>query len=221
MRPAQPMLDRVTAFNDGLARVLLAIGGAGLVAMTLIVGWQVFARYILNNSPSWSEQLTLLLMIWYAMLAAAAGFQQGFHIRIAAFQTQASASGARSMRLLVEALVMASGVLFIAWGIELATIVRKHVIPSLGLSRAWAYAPLPLVGMCMVLFAGTRLVGEVMRPGWTEEAEQDSADHEPEDDPKVAATLRASRASHDPRKPSGPRDPDRTQGDGPRPRGRR
>lgn len=188
MAAGEAILDRVTAFNERLARVLLAIGGAGLVAMTLIVGWQVFARYVLNDSPSWSEQLTLLLMIWYALLAAAAGFQQGFHIRIAALEMRARPSTARLMRLASEALVVAAGVFFIVWGVELAAIVRTHVIPSLGLSRAWAYAPLPIVGGCMMLFAGTRLAGEWLRPGWTADAAPEGAEHEPEDDPEVLAT---------------------------------
>ena len=37
-------------------RALIAIAAAGLVAMTVIVGWQVIGRYVLGSSPSWTEQ---------------------------------------------------------------------------------------------------------------------------------------------------------------------
>ena len=37
-------LDRLSALTMGLA-------GAALVAMALIQAWQVFARYVLNDSP--------------------------------------------------------------------------------------------------------------------------------------------------------------------------
>ena len=66
-----------------LSRLLIAFGAIGLLAMTAIIGWQVFGRFVLNSSPSWTEQASLILMIWYVMFAAAAGVYEGFHIRIA------------------------------------------------------------------------------------------------------------------------------------------
>ena len=62
---------------------LVRFGALGLVVMTAIVGWQVFGRFVLDSSPSWTEQASLVLMIWYVMFAAAAGVYEGFHIRIA------------------------------------------------------------------------------------------------------------------------------------------
>lgn len=35
-----------------------------LIAMTLIMGIQVFSRYILGVSLSWSEEITRYLFIW-------------------------------------------------------------------------------------------------------------------------------------------------------------
>lgn len=62
-----------------LSRLLIAFGAIGLLAMTAIIGWQVFGRFVLNSSPSWTEQASLILMIWYVMFAAAAGVYEGFH----------------------------------------------------------------------------------------------------------------------------------------------
>ena len=38
-----------------------------LIAMTLIMGIQVFSRYILGVSLSWSEEITRYLFIWSAI----------------------------------------------------------------------------------------------------------------------------------------------------------
>ena len=35
-----------------------------LIAMTLIMGIQIFCRYVLGMSLSWSEELTRYLFIW-------------------------------------------------------------------------------------------------------------------------------------------------------------
>lgn len=171
------MLDRITAFNARLSHAILWLAAAGLVAMTLIIGWQVYARYVLNASPSWSEQTSLLLMTWYAVLAAAAGFNEGFHIRIMALQNSMPEKAARIMRLVAELVVIACGFMMLIWGIELTTIISSHVIPSLGISRSWAYLPLPIAGAAIILFCTTRFVGELLRPGWTAEDPIDSALH--------------------------------------------
>jgi TRAP-type C4-dicarboxylate transport system permease small subunit len=63
-----------------LNRASLYIAGVGMVLMTLIIGWQVFSRYILNDSPSWSEPLSIHLMAWFIMLGAAVGVRESVHL---------------------------------------------------------------------------------------------------------------------------------------------
>lgn len=168
------MFEKLISFNSRLSYVIMWLSAAGLVAMTLIVGWQVFARYVLNASPSWSEQASLILMIWYAILAAAAGFHEGFHIRILAGQNAVPANVARIMRIMIEILVIIGGLMMLIWGLQLVNIISSHVVPSLGISRAWAYLPLPIAGLLIILFSGTRLVGEIIYPGWTLEEQIDT-----------------------------------------------
>jgi hypothetical protein len=37
-----------------VSNLLIKLGAAGLVVMTAIISWQVFGRFVLNSSPSWS-----------------------------------------------------------------------------------------------------------------------------------------------------------------------
>ncbi|MFC4292816.1 TRAP transporter small permease [Sphingorhabdus arenilitoris] len=145
---------------DKISNGLVNIGAAGLVLMTAIIGWQVFGRFILDSSPSWSEQASLLLMIWYALFAAAAGVREGFHIRIALLEDVSSAEAGRRIRLLIHALVALFGAVMLYYGVELAWLVRDHVIPSLGLSRGIAYIPLPVSGLLITIFAIAHLRNE-------------------------------------------------------------
>ena len=48
--------------------------------MTVFVGWQVFGRYVLNDSPSWTEPASLLLMSWFILLGSAVGVREGVHL---------------------------------------------------------------------------------------------------------------------------------------------
>ena len=135
---------------------LIRFGAFGLVAMTVIIGWQVFGRYALQFSPSWTEQASLVLMIWYVMFGAAAGVYEGFHIRIAMLEEKLG-ERATNVRRVVAAIVAVLGLVLFVYGAQLCWLVRANVIPSLGISRSIAYIPLPISGLLMFVFALPRI----------------------------------------------------------------
>lgn len=139
------------------ADALVKLGAIGLLAMTFIVGWQVFGRYVLESSPSWSEQTAMLLMIWYVFLTAAAGVWERFHIRIELLELTFSLVWRRRLRILIHALIFIFGTIFLVYGALLAWDVRDHVIPSLGISRGWAYVVIPFSGLLIALFSLGRI----------------------------------------------------------------
>lgn len=143
------------------ARVLIAAAAAGLVAMAVIVGWQVLGRYVLGASPSWTEQAAQVLMIWFAFLAAAAGIREGFHIRIVTLEEAAPPGIRRLMRLAANLIVGMCGLAMLVLGGELVARTWDHAIPSLGLSRGVAYLGLPIAGGLIILFSLERFLEEL------------------------------------------------------------
>lgn len=133
----------------------------GLWIMTAIIAMQVFARYVLNDSPAWAEQAALLLMIWYVFIAAAAGVREGFHIRIAIFADSLPAKLRHKVVLLGHLVVVAFGAAMAYYGVELAQATWQHVIPTLGISRGYAYAPIAISGLMITAFAIEQLVAEL------------------------------------------------------------
>ena len=74
MSEPRPGLGRAL---DGLASLAMTLAGIALVAMALVQAWQVFARYVLNDSPGWTEPLALLLMSFAVMFGAAVAVRRG------------------------------------------------------------------------------------------------------------------------------------------------
>ena len=56
-----------------------------LAAMTIIMGIQVFSRYILGISLSWSEEITRYLFIWSAFLSVSLCTKKCISIKIDQF----------------------------------------------------------------------------------------------------------------------------------------
>lgn len=154
------MLEMLTRFTHRAAAILLWIAASGLVLMTAIIGWQVFARYVLNASPSWSEQASLFLMIWYASFAAAAGVREGFHIRIVALEEAVGPLWKRRLRFASDTVVGVCGLTLLVWGFELVARTWSFTIPSLGLPRGSAYIALPVAGLLIALFSLERILEE-------------------------------------------------------------
>lgn len=152
------MFARLLGFAS---RTLFVLGGIGLAVMTLIIGWQVFARYVLNASPSWSEQASLVLMIWYVSFAAAAGVREGFHIRITAFADSLPGKWPDRLQFVSHLIVALVGGAMAFWGGELIIRTWDHVIPTLGFSRGFAYLPLPISGSLIALFALEKILGQI------------------------------------------------------------
>ena len=70
----------LSRLNAWLSRISLALAGAGLVAMTVIVFAQVFMRYVVNDSLLWVEPVAILLMSWFIFLGSAVGVHESFHM---------------------------------------------------------------------------------------------------------------------------------------------
>lgn len=153
---------------QAISNWLIRLSSLGLVVMTAIIGWQVFGRYVLAFSPSWTEQASLILMIWYVMFASAAGVYEGFHIRIAMIEERLG-DRAAPVRRLVALVVALLGLVLCVYGAQLCWLVRDNVVPSLGISRSVAYVPMPISGLLMTLFALPRIFSGAAYP----EAEND------------------------------------------------
>lgn len=152
------MGSAASRLSNGVSRFARWFAAGGLLVMTAIVGIQVFARYVLNDSPAWAEQAALLLMIWYVFIAAAAGVREGFHIRISVLVDNLPQALRRPATLVAHAVVVVFGILMAVYGVELARETWQHVIPTLGLSRGWAYLPIALSGAMIAGFATEQFI---------------------------------------------------------------
>jgi TRAP-type C4-dicarboxylate transport system permease small subunit len=141
-----------------LARIAIVISTAGLVLMTLIIGWQVFARYVLNASPAWSESAALLLMLYYIMLAAAVGVYENFHLGLKVVLDAVPTHIRIRLEVINNSLVIIFGIAMLVNGSRLALFTVEHIMPALNISRSFAYWPFAAAGLFISIFALERLI---------------------------------------------------------------
>ena len=153
-------MKMAVSFGRWMTRLSIAVvflAASGLVSMTLIIGWQVFARYVLNESPPWSESLALLLMLYFSLLATAVGVREGFHLRVRVVLDRVPAPARGTLLRGIDIGVALFGACMAVNGLRLARLTGEHVIPTLGITRAAAYWPFVVGGALIVLFSIERI----------------------------------------------------------------
>jgi len=150
---------RAAVALDATARAALWIAGAALVVMATVEFWQVFARYVLNDSPSWTEPVALLAMKWAMMLGAAAGVRAEAHFGFFILVQQAPPAIGRALVALSRLVILATGALLAAWGAVLAQDGWDVPMAGVGLPEGAGYLPVATGGALIALFALGALAG--------------------------------------------------------------
>lgn len=137
---------------DRIAGATIAVAAAALIGLVLVQGWQVIARYVLNDSPSWTEPVTLLLLSTAMSLGAAAGVHTRRHFNFSLLADALKPGPRRAMRALTPATIAIIGA-FLAYWSTLLFFDGLH-IPAAGapLPQSINYLPLAIGGALMTLF---------------------------------------------------------------------
>ena len=141
-----------------LARITIAVAGVALVAMAGIQAWQVFARYVLDNPPSWTEPLALLCMSTTLMFGAAAGVYAGKHFGFFIAVEHARPSMRRLMQTVARLIAAVVGILFALWGGEMMIDAWDYEIAGAPLPQGIMFLPLCLGGALIAIFSIEQLI---------------------------------------------------------------
>jgi len=144
-------------FLSVLSRASLWVAGAGLVLMTAFVAWQVFGRYVLNRSPSWTEPGSVMLMSWFIFLGAAVGVRENNHMGFDVLLYVLPSGAKRVLRMISDLVVLAFGIGMVWYGGKLVGLTWSSTLPSLGISGGFSYLPLVAGGVLVSLFALERI----------------------------------------------------------------
>ena len=143
---------------EKVADVVIYIAVAALLGLVVVQGWQVFARYVINDSPSWTEPVTLLLLRTTMSMGAAAGVYTNRHFGFFLLAEQMHPLVKRLIDALVPLIVGTIGG-FLAWWGWVLWLDGLHIkTAGANLPQSVNYLPLSIGGALMAVFALNRLL---------------------------------------------------------------
>ncbi|MET0439815.1 MAG: TRAP transporter small permease [Devosia sp.] len=146
------------AFTRTLSTGSLWIAGFGLVAMTVIVAYQIYMRFIVNSSPPWTEAASIMIMSWFIFLGAAVGVRENFHMGFDVLLYFLPPSAKPWLRAISDLSIFAFAAGMVFYGGELAMRGWGVRIPVVGLPQTFTYLPIVISGVLMCLFSLERIL---------------------------------------------------------------
>ena len=159
-----------TRFCAALSKLSLVLAVIGLIAVILCVQWQVFGRYVMNDTPTWAEALAMLLVLFVTAFGLAVGVRDAGHIGLESMVALLPGRWRHRIEIVIHALVGLFGALMAQGGWLWATAKWGEKKPMLPVPDGIDYVPLVIAGVLIVLFSIEHVIaliqGKVVEPAW-------------------------------------------------------
>ncbi len=149
-------IERLEASLHIVRAACIAFSSVAMVVLVTTFGWLVFGRYVLNVTPTWVEQLALLLICYIAFLGAAAGIKENTHLGVTLFRDMMP-SGVQKVLIIATDLALAAfGAVMLFAGVTLMRFGWDTLLPMLDIPESFRTLAITSCGALVFLFAGIR-----------------------------------------------------------------
>jgi TRAP-type transport system small permease protein len=118
-----------------------------LVALIFVVTTQVMTRKLFNFVFFWSEEITLLLLAWFAFMAIAIGFREYIHLGIDSFTNLFPKTINKVLDKIISASIFAFGYYLVVQGWEFTLLTSESTLPATKLPSSITYVAMPITGV--------------------------------------------------------------------------
>jgi TRAP-type C4-dicarboxylate transport system permease small subunit len=132
-----------------VAAIFAAMSAVGLL--------QVFNRFVLNRSLSWSEEFQIFCHVWIVFLAIPIAYRRGAHLAIESFSSMLPARARRAFNFFIELLWIwfAAALAWLAW--RVSEVAKLQSSPGLELPMDWVYYSMVVGGAYLLLVVLRRI----------------------------------------------------------------
>jgi|SRR5690625_553514 len=136
---------------DRLNKLMLYVIGIMLIVMSLTIAFQVFSRFFIGASLSWSEELARYLMAWLVFIGAAIAVRKGELIGVEAVVSVVPDKVKTAMKTLVSIVIFGFSIFLIVKGFDMLEVVKNQRSPAMKIPMIWVYSSIPVCGVLMTL----------------------------------------------------------------------
>ena len=129
-----------------------------LVIMILIVTMTVCTRYFLNYTFRWSDEIALLMMIWFGFIGIALGVKGSIHLSIEYFMSLIPDRYQHWIYQVENILVGIFGWFMLKYGLQLYNATKFTRLPATQWTRGLLFIMLPVAGVFVFIYSIWKMV---------------------------------------------------------------
>ncbi len=148
----------LTGAFDVLAKATGLVASLALALLVLVLAWQVIGRYVLNDSPSWTEPVALMLMSIAALFGAAIAVRRETHFSFPTLVETSPPFARAALRALARLIALAFGVALAGFGFFLMHDGWGVPMAGAPAPEGVGFAGIAFGGALIALFAFERLI---------------------------------------------------------------
>lgn len=148
-------IKKIGLFIDSIFEKMTLLS---LVALIFIVTTQVMTRKLFNFVFFWSEEVTLLLLAWFAFMSIAIGFREYIHLGIDSFTNLFSKRFNKVWDKVILVSTLAFGLYLVIQGWGFTVLMMDSTLPATKLPSSITYLAMPITGVMISGYALLQLV---------------------------------------------------------------
>ncbi|QCR33514.1 TRAP transporter small permease [Lysinibacillus sp. SGAir0095] len=143
METVKKLLDRI------LSTICVGLFGA----LVVLVTWQVFTRFVLNNPSTFSEELAKYCFVWLVLFGAAFVFGENGHMRIEFIQDALPKKLKIGVQIFIELCIIAfSALVLLSGGLTITKLAWVQMSAALHIPVGYLYAVMPICGVIVIFY---------------------------------------------------------------------
>lgn len=148
---------------EKVCKVLGYVTGAWFFVLLVALSYQVAARFVLNSSASWTEELASYSLVWIVMLGIAIGVHEVALPKVEVLVVYLPQKVQIVLEIIVGLLCCIFFYVMITSGISMAHKMLPQRISSLGISVTWCYLSIPVGGVFDAFFTIEHILRNLIR----------------------------------------------------------
>lgn len=127
------------------------------IIMFLIVGANVFSRFVLNNSLGWADELSRFIFIWISFLGAVMAYGSDDHVGLNFVIAKIPSAKIQNLiNIITDILIMLVLAIITYYGYIVA-VSATNVSPALYIPMTLVYSVVPFSGLIMMIINLTKI----------------------------------------------------------------
>nr|WP_106780713.1 TRAP transporter small permease [Lysinibacillus timonensis] len=122
-------------------------------ALVLLVTWQVFTRFVLNDPSAFSEELAKYCFVWLVLFGSAFVFGEYGHMRIEFIQEKFPTKFKLLVQIFIElSVIIFSALVLLSGGLAITKLAWTQMSAALQIPVGYLYAAMPVSGIFIIFY---------------------------------------------------------------------